>query len=87
MGTGFPAPARRVRARTTLSGVLRLGGDDPQRLGPYRLKAVIGDGGMGRVYLGTSPAGRAVAVKVIGPGLAERPGYRERFAREARAAM
>jgi len=67
--------------------VLRLGGDDPQRLGPYRLKAVIGDGGMGRVYLGTSPAGRAVAVKVIGPGLTERPGYRERFAREARAAM
>lgn len=65
----------------------RLGGDDPQRLGPYRLKAVVGDGGMGRVYLGTSPGGRAVAVKVIGRGLTERPGYRERFAREARAAM
>jgi serine/threonine protein kinase len=64
-----------------------LGGDDPQRLGPYRLKAVIGDGGMGRVYLASSPAGRAVAVKVIGPGLASQPGYRERFAREARAAM
>ena len=67
--------------------MLRLGGDDPERLGPYRLKAVIGDGGMGRVYLATSPAGRAVAVKVIGPGLADQPGYRERFAREARAAM
>ena len=67
--------------------MLRLGGDDPQRLGPYRLKAVIGDGGMGRVYLASSPAGRAVAVKVIGPGLANQPGYRERFAREARAAM
>ena len=73
--------------RTTLSLVLRLGGDDPQRLGPYRLKAVIGDGGMGRVYLATSPAGRPVAVKVIGPGLANQPGYRERFRREARAAM
>ena len=67
--------------------MLRLGGDDPRRLGPYRLKAVIGDGGMGRVYLATSPAGRAVAVKVIGAGLADQPGYRERFAREARAAM
>ena len=67
--------------------MLGLGGDDPQRLGPYRLRAVIGDGGMGRVYLATSPAGRAVAVKVIGPGMAEQPGYRERFAREARAAM
>jgi serine/threonine protein kinase len=42
---------------------------------------------MGRVYLASSPAGRAVAVKVIGPGLASQPGYRERFAREARAAM
>jgi serine/threonine protein kinase len=67
--------------------VLGLGGDDPTRLGPYRLRAVIGDGGMGRVYLGTSPGGRAVAVKVIGPGLANQPNYRERFAREARAAM
>ena len=67
--------------------VLGLGGDDPLRLGPYRLKAVVGDGGMGRVYLATSPAGRAVAVKVIRRGLADQPGYRERFAREARAAM
>ena len=67
--------------------MLGLGGDDPTRLGPYRLRAVIGDGGMGRVYLATSPAGRAVAVKVIGPGLANQPNYRERFAREARAAM
>jgi len=67
--------------------VLGLGGDDPRRLGPYRLRAVIGDGGMGRVYLGTSPGGRAVAVKVIGAGLANQPNYRERFAREARAAM
>ncbi|HET9169582.1 MAG TPA: serine/threonine-protein kinase [Actinospica sp.] len=67
--------------------MLRLGGDDPQRLGTYRLRAVIGDGGMGRVYLAASQAGRAVAVKVIGPGLANQAGYRERFAREARAAM
>lgn len=67
--------------------MLGLGGDDPRRLGPYRLRAVIGDGGMGRVYLGTSPGGRAVAVKVIGAGLANQPNYRERFAREARAAM
>ncbi|WP_157436590.1 serine/threonine-protein kinase [Actinospica robiniae] len=67
--------------------MLGLGGDDPRRLGPYRLRAVIGDGGMGRVYLATSPAGRAVAVKVIGAGLANQPNYRERFAREARAAM
>jgi len=67
--------------------VLGLGGDEPRQLGPYRLRAVVGGGGMGKVYLGTSQAGRAVAVKVIGSGLASEPGYRQRFAREARAAM
>ena len=67
--------------------MLGLGGDEPRQLGPYRLRAVVGGGGMGQVYLGTSPAGRAVAVKVIGSGLAAEPGYRQRFAREARAAM
>lgn len=67
--------------------MLELGEHDPRELGPYRLRAVVGDGGMGRVYLGTSPAGRVVAVKVIAPGLANQPGYRQRFAREAKHAL
>src|SRR6516165_8740998 len=41
---------------------------------------------MGRVYLGRSPGGRHVAIKVIRADLAENPDFRARFAREASAA-
>jgi len=44
-------------------------------------------GGMGQVFLGYSPAGRAVAVKVCHPELAADPSFVERFAREATAAQ
>ena len=59
---------------------------DPERVGVYRLLARIGAGGMGVVYLGRSPAGRAVAVKVIRPRFAADSQYRARFRREAAAA-
>lgn len=39
--------------------------DDPGQIGGYVLRGRIGSGGMGRVYLGESPAGQQVAVKVI----------------------
>src|ERR1700759_5327421 len=60
--------------------------DDPQQIGGFRLRSRLGAGGMGRVYLGFSPAGRAVAVKVVPPAYARDPGFRQRFAREVRAA-
>jgi tetratricopeptide (TPR) repeat protein len=60
---------------------------DPPRVGPYLLQARLGVGGMGRVFLGRSPAGRAVAVKVVHPELARDPGFRIRFRREVRAAQ
>lgn len=41
---------------------------------------------MGRVYLGRSPGGRQVAIKVIRPELAEDADFRTRFAREVSAA-
>lgn len=63
-----------------------LGPHDPQRVGQYRLRAVLGSGGMGRVFLGLSPGGFAVAVKVIHPELARDPEFRARFAREVAAA-
>ena len=59
---------------------------DPRRIGPYWLEARLGSGGMGRVYLGRSPGGRNVAIKVIRPELAENADFRARFAREAGAA-
>src|SRR5690348_2840560 len=42
---------------------------------------------MGRVYLAFSPAGRAVAVKVIHPHLARDPAFTSRFKREVAAAQ
>src|ERR1700722_3381035 len=59
---------------------------DPEWVGPYRLLGRLGAGGMGGVYLGRSPGGRLVAVKVIRPELAADQGFRARFAREAAAA-
>ncbi|MFD9427942.1 MULTISPECIES: WD40 repeat domain-containing serine/threonine protein kinase [unclassified Streptomyces] len=60
--------------------------DDPQWVGPYRLEGRLGEGGMGSVYLGTSPGGRKVAVKLIKRELASTPEFRQRFAREVEAA-
>ncbi|MCJ0871085.1 WD40 repeat domain-containing serine/threonine protein kinase [Streptomyces sp. AP-93] len=59
---------------------------DPQWVGSYRLEGRLGAGGMGQVYLATSPGGRKVAVKLIRPELAATPQFRIRFAREVDAA-
>ncbi|WP_314622619.1 bifunctional serine/threonine protein kinase/MFS transporter, partial [Streptomyces stackebrandtii] len=60
--------------------------EDPTRIGPYRLIARLGAGGMGLVYLGRSEAGRTVAVKVVQAEHAQHPEFRKRFAREVEAA-
>ena len=59
---------------------------DPRLIGSYRLLKRVGGGGMGRVFLGQSPGGRLVAVKVIRSELAADPGFRGRFAQEVAAA-
>ncbi|WP_033222317.1 protein kinase domain-containing protein [Kitasatospora phosalacinea] len=59
---------------------------DPESVGPYRLLARLGVGGMGRVYLARSAGGRTVAVKVVRADLAGDADFRERFRREVSAA-
>ena len=63
-----------------------LSADDPQVIGDFRLHSRLGAGGMGQVYLGFSPAGRAVAIKVVHPQLARDQEFIQRFGREVASA-
>ncbi|MFI6121355.1 hypothetical protein ACIBCU_16120 [Streptomyces sp. NPDC051064] len=60
---------------------------DPIRLGPYRIVGVLGEGGMGKVYVGHDSSGRLAAVKVLRPELAHDHNLAQRFLREARTAQ
>ena len=60
---------------------------DPGNVGVYRLLGRLGAGVMGQVFLGVSPGGRKVAVKLIHPVHAGAAQFRERFAREIEAAQ
>ncbi|MFB7850872.1 MULTISPECIES: Hsp70 family protein [unclassified Streptomyces] len=59
---------------------------DPEKVGGFGLRGRLGAGGMGEVFLGRSPGGRAAAVKVVHPHLARQEEFRQRFAREVAAA-
>ena len=67
--------------------MLPLGVDDPRVIGEFRLHAQLGAGGMGRVFLASSPGGHEVAVKVVHPYLARDDIFRGRFRREVAAAQ
>jgi serine/threonine protein kinase len=69
-----------------VGGVDGLQVGDPSQIGPFRLLRRLGEGGMGRVFLGTSPGGRKVAIKVMQSYHANDPEFRRRFAREVAAA-
>ncbi|MGQ4415404.1 serine/threonine-protein kinase [Streptomyces sp. SAS_269] len=60
--------------------------DDPVALGPYRLIARLGGGGMGTVYVARSSGGRTVAVKTMHASIATDPAARTRFRLEVDAA-
>ena len=48
----------------------------------YELKIVLGEGGMGKVYLAEdTKLGRRVALKLMGTGLTMDPEFRSRFER------
>jgi hypothetical protein len=53
-----------------------------ERLGPYRLREQLGEGGMGVVYLARGPADEQVAIKVLRQGVPAEATARQRLARE-----
>jgi eukaryotic-like serine/threonine-protein kinase len=58
-----------------------------RRLGQYQIRSVIGEGGMGVVYLADDTRlGRAVALKAVREQFADDPSRRTRLEREAQAA-
>ncbi|MFF3327460.1 serine/threonine-protein kinase [Streptomyces sp. NPDC002889] len=57
---------------------------DPGAVGGYPLLARLGEGGMGRVYLSRTVAGRPLALKTVRAEFGQDPGFEERFAREIR---
>jgi outer membrane protein assembly factor BamB len=60
---------------------------DPRTVGEFRLRARLGSGGMGSVFLASSLAGRMVAVKVIHADLARDAEFIRRFRSEVAAAQ
>src|SRR5690348_4144946 len=82
-----PGIAQNVKRGTYPGELMKpLAADDPRVIGEYRLRAQLGAGGMGRVYLGLSPAGRAVAIKVVHQDLASDADFLRRFGQEVAAA-
>jgi serine/threonine protein kinase len=81
-----------LAARSGAEGFLETPAVEHAELGPgtglghYAIEALIGEGGMGRVYRARdTKLGRQVALKVLPNSLASRSIDRERFDREARA--
>src|SRR5215213_4512885 len=91
----FPAPRASTAFRRSPPGSV-LAVNDRNRdapfqpgdsVGPYRVDAMIGEGGMGLVYRATGPGGETVALKLVKGEIAKDDVFRRRFDREARTAL
>jgi serine/threonine protein kinase len=64
--------------------------DDPiigTRIGDYDVERLLGEGGMGKVYVASDPNGGRVALKLVKEDYARDETFRRRFYREARIAQ
>jgi len=79
-----PSSAARETDALRQTGATPLRSGDPDRVGPYVPLALLGSGGMGRVYLARAADDSAglFAVKVIRPEYAEDARFRRRFEHE-----
>ncbi|MBV9415068.1 MAG: serine/threonine protein kinase [Solirubrobacterales bacterium] len=67
-----------------------MGVSDPRigsQIGEYNVDALLGEGGMGKVYTATGPDGSRVALKLVKDDFARDETFRRRFYREARIAQ
>jgi tetratricopeptide (TPR) repeat protein len=85
-------PLQTGQGGTATAKMSHMGGSAPAhlgpggRLGPYQLEALLGEGGMGQVFRARDTRlGRPVAIKMIRAERGQRPDFRIRFQREARA--
>jgi len=59
--------------------------DQPETIGPYRVRELLGKAGQSAVYKAADPQGRPVAVKLFPARLSADPAAVERFHREMQA--
>jgi len=70
-----------------MPGAAPLEPGDPASLGQYEVVGKLGEGGQGAVYLGRSPSGEHVAIKLLHAQMNTDSSARTRFAREVEAAQ
>lgn len=80
--SGRPDQFLFVRGRARPFRFADLDAGDPREVGGYRLQALLGAGGVGRVFLAHTADGRPIAVKVLKSDLNEDQEFARRFEQE-----